>query len=382
LKISIPAASGRSITKFSPSDQVLLYSWNPRSKLRGILLRRIKEIIESEAILTLAYSLNFSFIQEIRSASQEKIIQPVQVGQAQKQNELVFFVKPELLDVTDDIKVFNSLQLIHDKFQEFNVKIDGVLIIPGAVLEKHAIMDRHYGFINQLSRKASRIVDPETRQRLFAMLNKKDTGTHSIYGGHEFLDAFRTDIKVLSDVWFAQEAKKLRSGFYFIEDRFQGEPIILINGFHPSQLEHFTREDHRIVLMLLHTDTPWNAMKFDLVGDTFPQRAKPDSIRGRLFAEPERYGQKEVGINTNGVHLSAGPFEAAFEVVNFCGAVLGLTPEKTKPLAIKRAMKVGISQEDALTFLDNPPLNNSDLFTETENMNTDEAVIFAKDQLQ
>lgn len=332
--------------------------------------------------MTSAYPFSISFIQEIRSASREKIIQPVQVGQAQKQNELVFFIKPELLDVADDIKVFNSLQLIYDKFQEFNVKTNGVLIIPGAVLEKHHIMDRHYGFINQLSRKASKIVDPETRQRLFAVLNKQDTGTHHIYGGHEFLDVFHADIDTLSEVWFAQEAKKLRSGFYSIEDRFQGEPILLINGFHPSQLEHFTRKDHRIVLMLLHTDTPWQAMKFDLVGDTFPQCAKPDSIRGRLFAEPERYGQKEVGINTNGVHLSAGPFESAFEVVNFCGAILGLTPEKTPPLAIKRALKAGITQEDALTFLDNPPINNSDLFTETENMNTDEAVIFAKDQLQ
>ncbi|MDY6872607.1 MAG: hypothetical protein SVR81_01365 [Chloroflexota bacterium] len=42
MKIFIPAASGRGITKFSPSDQVLPYPLNPRSKLRGILLRRIK----------------------------------------------------------------------------------------------------------------------------------------------------------------------------------------------------------------------------------------------------------------------------------------------------------------------------------------------------
>jgi len=41
--MNLPAASGRGITKFSPSDQVLPYSWNPRSKLRGILLRRINQ---------------------------------------------------------------------------------------------------------------------------------------------------------------------------------------------------------------------------------------------------------------------------------------------------------------------------------------------------
>jgi hypothetical protein len=193
-------------------------------------------------------------------------------------------------------------------------------------------------------------------------------------GGHEFLEAFDTDIDTLSDIWFAQEANKLRSGFYFIEDTFQGQPIILVNGFHPSQLLHFTREDHRIVLMLLHTDTNWETMKFDLVGDTFPERAKPNSIRGMLYTNPTRYGQEDVTINTNGVHLSAGPFEAAFEVVNFFGKLLDVDPEKTPPLAIKKVIKAGLSKTQALSCLDNPQVNESDLFSETENLNTDEAV--------
>jgi hypothetical protein len=128
----------------------------------------------------------------------------------------------------------------------------------------------------------------------------------------------------------------------------------------------------------LHTNTDWYDLKFELVGDTFPERAKPDSIRGQLYADPDRYGQTEVGINTNGVHLSAGPFEAAFEVVNFFGALLNLKPEQTPPLAIKRAQESGFSKEEAISLLNNPQLNGSDLFSETENMNTGEAVHFAK----
>ena len=318
--------------------------------------------------------INPSFIQDIKSATTTKIIQPVHIGDTDKQNELVFFIKPELLDVRDMDKILNSLVLIQEKLKNFNVQVSGIAIVPGSDLEKYEIMNRHYGFINQLSRMASKLVNAELRAALFAALNLKDDGYRKILGGHEFLNAFNADVDTLSKIWFAQEANKLRSGFYFIEDTYQDQPIILVNGFHPSQLLHFTRKDHRIVLMLLHTDTTWNEMKFDLVGDTFPERAKPGSIRGMLFADPKKYGQEEVGINTNGVHLSAGPFEAAFEVVNFFGKLIDLDPMQTPPLVIERAIQAGIPKEKALSLLDNPKMNDSDLFSETENLNTNDAV--------
>ena len=319
-------------------------------------------------------------IRKIKSVDDAKILQPIQVGATDCENELVFFIKPELLDVEEDGKILNSLELIKEKFSEFNVEIHGAAIIPGSTLDQFEIMNRHYGYINQLSRMASSMVDADTRARIFEILNLPDQDEHLILGGHEFIKTFNTDVDTLSKIWFAQEANKLRSGFYFIEDRFEEKPIILVNGFHPSQLLHFTREDHRILLLLLHTDTDWVDLKFELVGDTFPERAKPESIRGMLFANPDLYGQDEVGINTNGVHLSAGPFEAAFEVVNFFGDLLDLNPRETPPLAISRAIKTGLEKEVALALLGNPPLDNSDLFTETENINTSDAVQFAKVQ--
>lgn len=320
-------------------------------------------------------------VNKIKSAQSAEIIQSVQVGLEKYQNELVFFVKPEIFDVDSKEKIANALAMFKEKFQSFNVHVHGAAIIPGASLEEHEIMNRHYGFINQLSRKASKMVDPETRARLFEILNLKDHDKHRILGGHEFLKVFGTDIQTLSDVWFGKGAQKLRSGFYFVEETFNAEPIILINGFHPSQLEHFTRSNHRIYLMLLHTDTDWEAMKFNLVGDTFPERAKPSSIRGELFKDPDHYGQGEVSINTNGVHLSAGPFEAAFEVVNFFGPLLNLEPQKTPPLVIAKAVQAGFSMEQAMGLLDNPVIGDSDLFSMTENLNTAQAVALAKNNL-
>ena len=322
-----------------------------------------------------------SLIEEIKSAKKAKVIQPVEVGQTSKRNELVFFIKPELLDVDDNEKIFNSMALIEGKFRDFQVEVSGTAVVPGTFLEDHEIMNRHYGFINQLSRKASEMVDQETRSKMFEHLDIDDLAIHKVMGGHEFLEAFKADIETLNEIWFAQEANKLRSGFYFIADTYQARPILLVNGFHPSQLRHFTSKDHCILLLLLHTDTDWEDLKFKMVGDTFPERADQDSIRGMLYKDPGKYGQADVGINTNGVHLSAGPFEAAFETVNFFGALIDLDPEETPPLAIKKAVELGLDKAQALTLMDNPTLNESDIFTETENLNTGEAVQLAIEKL-
>jgi hypothetical protein len=324
---------------------------------------------------------NPDVIEKIRKAERAEIIQPIEVGNTRAENELVFFIKPELLEVPDDAKIMSSLRLIEEKFKEYRVTVSGAAIVPGAVLEQYEIMNRHYGFINQLSRLASTMIDAETRKAMFAKLGLEDDGSHKILGGHEFLKAFDADLDTLSEVWFGKGAEKMRSGFYFVEDTFQGQPILLVNGFHPSQLAHFTRPDHRIVLMLLHTDTDWERMKFSLVGDTFPERANPASIRGTLFADPEAYGQKEVGINTNGVHLSAGPYEAAYEVVNFFGNLLNLDPQQTPPAAIQRSIDDGVPQDLAFKLLENPAVGDSDLFSETENLDTKDAIHFVLDNL-
>lgn len=324
---------------------------------------------------------NEELIIKTKSAETAQIIQPVNIGQSEHKNELVFFIKPELLRIDDNAKILNSLKLIEEKFAAYQVAVNGVVILPGQVLAEYEIMNRHYGFINQLSRLASQIVTQEIRQQMFTLLEIEDHGDYKILGGHEFLKTYQTNIDALNDIWFGQGAKKLRSGLYFISDIYKGDPILLVNGFHPSQLMHFTRKDHRIVLMLIHSDADWYDLKFDLVGDTFPQNANPDSIRGQLFAHPETYGQDDVGINTNGVHLSAGPFEAAFEVVNFFGEILSLNPEETLPLAIQRAIDMGVDKQLALSFLENPSINESDLFSKTENLNTDAAIQFAKENL-
>jgi len=324
---------------------------------------------------------NKALINKAKTAQTAEIIQPVKIGNTTRKNELVFFIKPELLCVEDDTKILNSLEMIGELFSAYQIQVDGLVIVPGKVLENYQIMNRHYGLINQLSRKASEIVNDDTRKEIFKALNKEDHGDYKILGGHEFAQIYGIDVDTLDKIWFGQGAQKLRSGFYFVDITYHDDPILLINGFNPSQLLHFTREDHQIILMLIHSDTDWYDLKFNLVGDTFPARAKPDSIRGQLFAHPNRFGLDDVGINNNGVHLSAGPFEAAFEVVNFFGEIISYAPDDNPPLAIQRTIQNEVDRNLALSFLENPPIGESDLFSETENLNTDSAIKFAMEKL-
>ena len=123
--------------------------------------------------------------------------------------------------------------------------------------------------------------------------------------------------------------------------RKNGEDFILVNGFHPAQLFHFTNETHRIVLVLVHSDTPWGTLRNEMVGATFPEKAVPNSIRGTLYANPNDYGLESVSIANNGVHLSAGPFEGLFEIRNFFGHILDLDVEKQPPLILKKMLAAG-----------------------------------------
>ena len=204
--------------------------------------------------------------------------------------------------------------MVFDKFKRFDVEISKVLLLDGKRLKELSIMDQHYGLINKLSRSASKLLSDDELQKIQQSLNISISGKYRILGGHEFMTEFTEfDEKSLKELWFTKKPLKLRSGFYYHKYNYNNENIILINGFHPDQLLHFTNSKHRIVLLLLQSNTDWKLLKNDLVGNTFPEKAEKQSIRGELYRNNKKYGIENVSISSNCVHLSAGPFEALFE---------------------------------------------------------------------
>lgn len=296
-----------------------------------------------------------------------------------KTNELLFFLKPEcfLVENADFTKCITEMVL--QKFKQYEVDISGVLQLNGKCLEDLCIMDRHYGFINKLSRRSSKMLNDEELSKIQQILGIDNLEKYEILGGHEFLEKFKEfNENSLDNLWLSKKSIKLRSGFYIQKYCINGKNIILINGFHPSQLRHFTGSSHKIVILLLHSNTDWKILKNDLVGDTFPEKAKQDSIRGEIFRNNNKYGIQEVSISNNCVHLSAGPFEALFEIDNFFKNVQISGFDLTKTKMFRLMVEARLHKEDIEICIQNPiaQINEKqiDLFTFTEDKNSFEAI--------
>lgn len=320
-----------------------------------------------------------AIMEAARSGENEQLIQPFDFT-TEQQNELVFFFKPGCFNAAEHGHVQDIVELGLKELHDYHVTISGALLLSGSRLEELEIMDRHYGYINRLSKQASTILHDEDFQHMYDELGiTSETEKYQVLGGHEFLHRFPDyDAARLKALWSSKHSHKLRSGFYIQEYDIAGQSVILVNGFHPSQLAFFTDPTHKIMLLLLHSDTNWHALKYDMVGDTFPENAKVDSIRGKLYAHHERYGLKEVTVANNMVHLSAGPFEGMFEVYNFLYVIPGVNFDLRRTNMGRLMHAKGLTDVDIDTCLKNPVTTidgeEVDLFTLTEDKNSNEAI--------
>jgi hypothetical protein len=301
------------------------------------------------------------------------------------QNELVFFFKPECFLLADSDRTAMLVDMTLEHFKAFDASIAGALMLSGRRLGELAIMDRHYGYINRLSRTASRMLDASDFARIQEALEIPDLSRYAVLGGHEFLNRWSEfDPVSLNSLWFTKKSIKLRSGFYIQTYQVENTPIVLVNGFHPMQLLHFTGPSRRIILLLVHSDSDWRMLKDDLVGDTYPERAKPGSIRSEIYANRSRYGAADVSVANNFVHLSAGPFEALFEMWNFLDPLSHLHFRLRDTTLGKLMLARGFVEGDIERTIRNPGIEVNgkalDLFTLTENKNTAEALTYYNEQ--
>ena len=295
------------------------------------------------------------------------------------ENELLFFFKPECFFGGDPIHIKAILEMVFEKFAAFKVDISGILLLDGKRLEELSIMDRHYGFINKISKEASKIVSEEDLKKIQLALGIDNLKNYEVLGGHEVLRKHpEFNERSLDEFWQTKKSIKLRSGFYVQQYSVKEQPMIMINGFHPSQLRHYTNPLHKIILILLNSDTDWKILKNDLAGNTFPERAKRESIRGEIFANHSKYGIQNVSISSNCVHLSAGPFEALFEIDNFLSNIKNLGFDLNMTNIARLMKKNKFEKGEIKRCLSNPNVRTdgewTDLFTFTEEKNSHEAI--------
>ena len=324
------------------------------------------------------------------SMLKEKIMQSVvsteivtlinECRQSVKENETLFFLKPEFFFLEDLDKRDSLLGLILEKINEFGIDISGVLTLKGEFLKAEKIIERHYGFINRMSVEGSKILNDEDIEKIRKILSLETLEGYKILGGHEVIESIQNfDEQTLTNLWYKKESYRIGEGFYIQLHKIDDSNVIIINGFNPHQIKHFTGGDSKIVLFLLQTDTDWLTLRSNFVGDTFPERAAEGSIRNILFKNAEKYGIKSISVADNYVHTSSGPFDALFEIVNFASNIKGVNFSKFNTnIYYLMKEKFGLKESDFNSSLENPAteINNekTDLFSFTKNKNTFEAI--------
>lgn len=156
-----------------------------------------------------------SMLESTSKLDSEQLIKDFQFDNS-IENELLFFFKPECFLAGHEESTKAIFKLAMTKFQEFNVSVSGILLLRGNRLGDLEIMDKHYGYINLLSRKASMNVSKEDMNSIWQNLGIDKSEDIKILGGHEFLKEYpQFDEQSLDELWASKKSLKLKSGFYY-----------------------------------------------------------------------------------------------------------------------------------------------------------------------
>lgn len=290
-----------------------------------------------------------------------------------KKNQLFAFFKPEVFLKKTPGQIEKILDLVFKKLEEYEVTVDGAALFPGTAIGKYSIMDKHYGVINTLSKNASKILSKEERELVLKTLGIENPNT-KILGGHEAyeISGFGKTYD-FDSYWLESPSTKIKSGFYVRTMKINDEETVVVNGFHPHQLAHYTEPDRFISTMLVSSDRDWSVLRTEMLGETFPEKASPASIRGTLYQNAKAYGFEAVTIANNALHLSAGPTEALFEIDNFLNRPFGIDFIKEEANLSKKLQNEGVSKEEIRKII-----NDKEIHSLLEHKNTGDAIELIK----
>lgn len=262
-------------------------------------------------------SLSDRILDAVENLLPQVVVQPVRLD-TPRQNQFLILLKPECFLRGHHSQARDLIQMILMTLLMFDVEITGTILISGERLREASVMDRHYGYINLMSRSAS-IELAATGSKLRQLVGAPATA--KVLGGHELLSCQPSlDARSLNDLWATKEALRIRSGLYVELHEVNNEALVIVNGFHPKQLEHFTGPRRCTAVLIAQSDLPWQVLRSKMIGDTFPAAASVGSIRRTILERSSEFGFQYVDESNNCIHMSSGPFEALAEIRNFLRA--------------------------------------------------------------
>lgn len=337
----------------------------------------IEKTTKSCRIITMHKNLIDSFIKSVgHDKENPKIISNFKFKTGKK-NQLLAFFKPEVFLNKSAQETEKIMSLVFDKLDEYKVNIDGAAVFPGSAIGKYSIMDRHYGVINTLSKNASKILNKDERDLVFSTLGVRGKNVQ-ILGGHEAFEISGMGKTMdFDNYWLESPSTKIKSGFYVRTMKVADRETVVVDGFHPHQLAHYTETDRNLGVMLVSSDTAWSTLRTEMLGETFPEKALKTSIRGTLHHHAKEYGFEKVMIDNNIMHLSAGPSEALFEIDNFLRQPFGIDFIKEEAKMAEKLLLAGFTQNEIKEMI-----HNKEIHGLLEHKDTEEAVKIAEEKLK
>ncbi|MGH8593125.1 MAG: hypothetical protein ACREV3_04525 [Gammaproteobacteria bacterium] len=294
-------------------------------------------------------------------------------------NQFAIFLKPEITALQEGVKFAELLRCILDALQQWEVRLGAIRLLRSDYLARHQIMDQHYGVINKISKHGDHAISEQARTILKSKFCDEIEAGAEILGGHQFLARFPAfSAFALSTLSDNLEVTKLGAGTYCLRVTVAGEVFLVLNAFHPHQLENFTTGNKVIVVMEGFSFTPWADLRRKMIGATNPAFAFQASIRQSLLSRREEFCLSNVSQSANGIHLSAGPLEGMVELTRFFS-----DPDKKSFLELTKTSfgrllrEKGASQEFIDALATNPDLEVDghivSAFDLTEELDAEEA---------
>src|SRR6266542_4171750 len=232
------------------------------------------------------------------------------------QNEYCLFIKPELTD--DAVRFERAAAMILEKVCSFGHTVVAGAAMDAEYMERHHVIEEHYGVINVISRLGREALSDAANATLIAKFASDLERGMLVLGAHQFLCEYPFFTPKALAIFFDNLGSvKLGGGTHSARANMNGQAVLILNGFHPEQLERYIAPGSAIVALAIRAESSWKSIRNELTGSTHPDAAASSSIRGDLFARREYFGLKEVTAGSNGVHVSAGPLEGMLEVCRY-----------------------------------------------------------------
>lgn len=225
-------------------------------------------------------------------------------------NEFVLLIKPEATLAATPKTTHRLLTTVDETMAEFGAFVHGVAAMNSAYLTKNSIFQNQYFVLQRGAKMGQAALNKEQLARALN-LGRRVIGAYAAIERYPGVNAWTLEAEA-----HRKGTTKLANGVYVSKHVLEGEDVVVVNAFHPAQIESLTGGGVCVALAC-HSERTYPEIAEELVGHFRPQEAGPCTLRGKLYAHGARLGVPNVGTLVNGFHLSPGALEAVRSIAAY-----------------------------------------------------------------